>query len=242
MGCGMSDNPLTDPITAFWSRTCDTGLCLAHWPGHQPAFDEISRDIGRRFRAQWPAMAEHCGAAWLDWGCGGGAGMRALRGLGAKVYGADIAWADEDGTAYRPGERLTPTWFTPLLIDVDNPNQVVRGIGTQVDGFLSTACFQHFRSKAYTERIVRLIPRLVKPGGRVMIQIRRDTPNSYDEYSEHSVRSYAERAIYATVWAVDEFSDVLDRHGIEVERIEALDDANQYTYYFGHVRGDVAKI
>ena len=54
--------------------------------------------------------------------------------------------------------------------------------------------------RLYTERIVRLIPRLVRAGGYVMIQIRRDTPNAYAHHSEHGPRSYAERAIYATVW------------------------------------------
>ena len=36
---------------------------------------------------------------------------------------------------------------------------------------------------------------------------------------------------------VDEFADVLDRHGVEVDQIDVLDHPNQYAYYFGHVRG-----
>lgn len=239
----------TNSITEYWSRTCNAGRRLSHWRSDQPEFDAISRDIGRRLRLQWPDLTKQRDTAWLDWGCGGGAGLLALSEFASVVMGVDVS-ADDlkicgDEMArlnlpYWNGVGPAVVWFQPIITDGDNPQSAIdQGLWVNdkpLDGFLSTACFQHFPSKAYTERIVRLIPRLVKPGGHVMIQIRRNTPVDYAEYSERSGRPYAERAIYATVWAVDEFSSLLDRHGIQVESIQSLDDLNQYTYFFGHVR------
>jgi hypothetical protein len=182
-------------------------------------------------RKQWPEVAETPEVLWLEWGSGGGANAVMLAKIASGVYCVDISGFSLE-VCIREMELFGQRGFFWVLIDVDNPEEVL-GRVPKLDGFLSTSTFQHFPSKEYTERIVRLIPQLVRPGGYVFVQIRRDSPKNV---TPDAALPYAQRAMYATTYGVDEFGDLLATHGVDVEKVENI-DRGQYSYFFGRVKG-----
>ena len=89
----LESDTMDTSITQYWSRTCPEGRRYSHWREACDDFDSISRSIGRLIAEQWPDVLEQRNACWLDWGCGGGAGVVALSRLARFVYGVDISTA-----------------------------------------------------------------------------------------------------------------------------------------------------
>lgn len=224
-------DPLTHAdVTAYWNRTCRDGRSRSHWREAMPEdWQRIWVTHGDMLREQWPEVVDLPGAIWVEWGSGGGANAVMLAEIASRVYCVDIS-GPSLGVCMREMEMFGQGGFVWVLADVDNPEEVL-GRVPRLDGFLSTSTFQHFPSKEYTERIVWLIPRLVRPGGYVFVQIRRDGPENHRPDVE---LPYEQRAMYATVYDVDEFGDLLAAHGVDVEKVENI-DRGQYSYFFGRV-------
>lgn len=221
-------------VTAYWNRPSREGRRRSHWREAMPdEWEQIGRSHGEMLREQWPEVAKMLepDAKWVEWGCGGGANVAMLSEIASEVYGVDVCDASLD-ECDRIMDARSYRGFFGVLIAPDNPESVTDCMRC-LDGFLSTSTFQHFPSKQYTERIVRLIPQLVRPGGYVFVQIRRDSPKNV---TPDAALPYEQRAMYATVYDVDEFGDLLATHGVDVEKIEDI-DRGQYSYFFGRVKG-----
>lgn len=218
-------------VAAYWNRTSPQGRYFSHWRESRPAdWARIRHTHGAMLHGQWPEVSGQRGAAWIEWGSGGGANAVMLAEFVRWLYCVDISSVSLD-VCGRELEARRFHGFEPVLIDVDEPERAA-GLLLPADGFLSTSTFQHFPSKEYTERIVRLIPQLVRPGGYVFVQIRRDKPKDYAMYAG---LPYERRALYATVYGVDEFGELLASAGIDVEKVEDI-GCFQYTYFWGRVK------
>lgn len=219
-------------VTAYWNRTCERGRYFSHWRSARPAdwWEQIGLTHGAMLREQWPEVADDTGEVWIEWGPGGGANAVMLAEFVGRLYGVDISRANLEACRRELVARCFHG-FESVLIDVDEPERVA-GLLLPADGFLSTATFQHFPSKQYTERVVGLIPQVVRPGGYVFIQIRRDSPRDYAEYAG---LPYQQRALYATVYGVEEFGGLLASAGIEVEKVKESEGSDQYVYFWGRV-------
>jgi SAM-dependent methyltransferase len=203
-------------------------------------WERIRQVHGEMLREQWPEVAESPAGKWIDWGCGGGATAAALSWIAEEVVGVDVSMASltqcGETRGHRLGCRFLPVWIAAELpVDAVDPVLALRPAveRREAAGFFSTSTFQHFPSKQYTERVVAMIPHLLRPGGYVLIQIRRNTP--LDMTRDPSL-PYAARAMVTTSYGVAEFRDLLQNNRISVERTEDREDmGRQYTYFFGRV-------
>lgn len=233
-------------VTAYWNRVADLPLdsALGKLSARRSHLRSAMPDDWKRIglvhddmlRKQWPEVAsvEQASSKWVEWGCGGGANVARLRKI-ACVWGVDLCNLTLEVCSVDSGDCTAHTdgKFVPMLADFSNPEAICDSIHG-FDGFLSTATFQHFPSKAYTERIVSMIRKMLRPCGYVMIQIRRISPQGM---MRDPSLPYADRAMVATSYGVEEFRDLLHSHQITVERTEDREDmGRQYTYFFGRVR------
>jgi len=107
----------------------------------------------------------------VEWGCGGGAnavhfGREATEYIGIDVNEKTLA---ECG---RQMELAGLTHFTPLLIDIPEPEAVLQKIPSPCDLFVCLYVFELFPSQSYGMRVLKIAHQLLRPGGMAMIQIK----------------------------------------------------------------------
>ena len=217
-------------VASYWSRTCSDGRRYSHWREARPtAWVRIGREHRAMLVEQWPELIEGPKTSWVEWGVGGGANVAMLAEFAERVYGVDVSQSNLTECS-RELRAADYHGFSPVMIDAGWPEGIRHKVPL-VDGFLSTSTFQHFPSKRYTKRVVRLIRGMVRSGGYVFVQIRRDTPN---DYADLAGLPYSERAMHATVYDTMAFGDLLTSVGISVEKV-VDSPKGQYTYYWGRV-------
>jgi 2-polyprenyl-3-methyl-5-hydroxy-6-metoxy-1,4-benzoquinol methylase len=167
----------------------------------------------------------------LEWGCGGGANVRPLCHNHALVYGTEVSAPTLDECEHQI-KSLGYNNFRKVLFQSEKPESVLDSIEDEsVDLILSVAVFQHFPSKAYTEKILVLFNQLLKKNGFALIQVR------YSDGSEkmrQKESDYARNVIYMTSFTREEFSNQLLRSGFTILSVERdIDNArDQHDYYF----------
>jgi len=167
----------------------------------------------------------------LEWGCGGGSIVRPLCREFSRVYGADISAASLEECG-RQMKALGLSNFWPVLFNAGDPESVLQSIPPgSVDVAASAGVFQHFPSKPYTRRVVRIMEELVKPGGFALIQIR------YFDGSEklrQKEGDYAQNVIYMTSFTPEEFLPLLGDAGFTfLQRTRDPDGGeDRHDYYF----------
>lgn len=94
------------------------------------------------------------GASILDFGCGAGNGVRAMRESGYAAFGCDVELhADEEGRALRDSGILRPITMEPYRVPFENAS---------FDALISNEVFEHVQDY---DTAIREIHRLLKPGG-----------------------------------------------------------------------------
>jgi SAM-dependent methyltransferase len=166
----------------------------------------------------------------LEWGCGGGANVRCLCKAFAQVYGTDIA-EDTLDECRRRMSAMGFVNFSPVHFPAPEPEAVLRKITAEtVDFILSIAVFQHFPSKTYTQNVLMIIAKLLKPGGFAWIQVRYfDGSEKYRQKDD----DYAKNVITMTSFTFEEFSSQLRQAGLFLLHSEKdIEQENLYHEYF----------
>ncbi len=139
----------------------------------------------------------------LEWGPGGGANSRLLCASLDRVYGVDISEANIEECVAQM-EAFGFKNFVPVLIDSSQPEQVDGKVPEDSLGFiLSTAVFQHFPSRQYSLDVLKIMGRLLAPGGYAFIQVR------YDDGSDQlkqKTENYFDNVIFMTSFGAGEFA------------------------------------
>jgi len=167
----------------------------------------------------------------LEWGCGGGANVRVLCHHFAHVYGVDIS-RPTLAECERQITRFGFQNFKTVLLRSEDPEALLkRREEESIDCVLSVAVFQHFPSKAYSQRVLHVIERLMKKGACALIQVR------YFDGSEklrQKYDDYAKNVIHMTSFTFEEFSHQLSDAGLTLIHSERGRDDPQdcHEYYF----------
>jgi len=227
----------------YWQMSSHDGRIKdqSHWRGTRRWYDERWHEYGdfhwsllSRYLLTY-AGREYCHSLHmktaLEWGCGGGANVRPLCHNNALVYGTDVSAPTLDECDYQM-RCLGYDNFRKVLIKSETPEAVFATINSEtIDFILSVAVFQHFPSKAYAEKVLRVFDRLLKDQGFALIQVR-----YYDgsEKLKQKMCNYARNVIYMTSFEREEFSDLLQYTGFTVHSVERdIDNSrDHHDYYF----------
>lgn len=167
----------------------------------------------------------------LEWGCGGGSVVRSLCSRFAFVYGTEISEASLAECA-RQMRSLGFANFQGIHFPSHRPESALGLLREEsVDFFVSVNVFQHFPSKLYAERVLRVMGRLARPGAYALLQVR------YFDGSEklrQKENDYAGNVIYMTSFTAEEFFPLLGAAGFDLlgsER-DIEGDSDCHDYYF----------
>jgi hypothetical protein len=167
----------------------------------------------------------------LEWGCGGGANVRLLCENFRQVYGVEVSEASLDECQRQMGAFGFGN-FRPVFFPSEKPESVLDMVGPEtIDVILSTAVFQHFPSKEYTQRVLAIMESLLKKEAYALIQVR------YFDGSEklrQKDSDYSKNVVYMTSFTPGEFSEQVRNAGLTVlvsERdIDNVNDCHEYFF------------
>jgi len=218
---------------AYWAESdrSEERRDLSHWRGVGRWGEAEWLDIGRRNLARYRrlvAATEDAGPVGrlLEWGPGGGANAVAFASVASSLVGVDISAANLAECA-RQAAGAGGAPFTPICIDPDRPESIAERLPHGVDGVLSTAVFQHFPSAAYGARVLGTLARVLRAGGRGLVQIRYEGDSAAFR-SKH--RDYARHAVTFTSHGIEEFWQAVERAGLVPLWVE-LEPHAHYAYY-----------
>jgi hypothetical protein len=167
----------------------------------------------------------------LDWGCGGGAVVRPLCGRFSRVYGVEVSESSLAECA-KQMSRFGLSNFQGVFIPSHDPESALDRINREsVDFLISVNVFQHFPSKTYAGRVLRVMGQLAKPGAFALLQVR------YFDGSEklrQKAEDYARNVIYMTSFTPEEFSPLLQEAGfLPIGRDRDVEGGSDcHDYYF----------
>lgn len=168
----------------------------------------------------------------LEWGCGGGALTRILCERFSRVSGVEISGATIR-ECRRQMERLGHRNFRDALIPAERPESILDIVPAgSVDFILSIAVFQHFPSRAYTVRVLRVMDTLLREGAFAFLQMR--CSDGSDRYrTKEGEGSYAAHVITMTSFPFQDFRNLLEDTGLNVlEAARDLDGKQENHGYF----------
>ncbi len=235
LGPGEPEAKLVRDAAEYWSSSAvDPAIRdLSHWKGHGRFADQARwRAIGEKHLRLARRLTRLAGRdapilRVAEWGPGGGSNAVAFAPSVERFVGVDISRPNLDECASRLAE-VAFGGFLPLCIEAGNPESVAALVPEPCDLFLSTAVFQHFPSRDYGVRVMRVAAGLLGPQGVGLVQIRYDDGNP--SYRSRR-RDYERNAIAFTSYRVDEFWRIAQGAGFEPLAVTLEPDVN-YAYYF----------
>lgn len=166
----------------------------------------------------------------LEWGCGGGPNVIALYRHFARVSGLEIAAPTLDECRRQVKGRGVAD-FRGILIESGRPESALNMIEKDsLDFILSIEVFQHFPSKDYTARVLKVMNAILKSGAHAWVQVR-DFDGSPKLRQKET--DYAANMIYMTSFTGEEFSRMSNGCGYRIlwhgrdEHVQGDD----HTYY-----------
>ncbi len=210
------------------------------WMEHGEFNRRLLEDRFRRF-ATFPFPQSPGDGRALEWGCGGGALTRVLCERFARVYGVEISDATLDECS-RQMQRLGHRNLEGVLIPAEDPEAVRNAVPAgSLDFILSVAVLQHFPSRAYTARVLRVMAELLRNGAFAFLQMRYS--DGADRYrAREGEGSYAAHVITMTSFPFEEFRELLEDAGLAVlEAARDLDGKDEnHGYFFVRRRGGLS--
>ncbi len=204
---GEPEATLARYAAEYWSSSaCDEALRdLSHWKGHGRFADEVRwRSIGEK-HVQLARHLLHLAERdtpinrVVEWGPGGGSNAVAFAPTVKHFIGIDISRPNLNECASRLAE-IGFDAFLPVCIDPADLDSVVKRVTAPCDLFLSTAAFQHFPSKDYGARVMKIAAILLAPNGVALVQIRYDDGNPAYRSKR---RDYKRNAISFTSYRIE---------------------------------------
>ena len=211
-------------------------LGSARWDrGRWLAYGDFHGGLVLRFlREHAPAddTARLADKAALDWGCGGGANLRALCGIFGRVTGVDVS-ASTVSQCEKQLKLLGCDNFATLCFPADRPETLLERLGPgSFDVVFSAAVFQHFPSKDYSQRVLEVMGNLMKAGACGLLQVR------YFDGSEklrQKEDNYSRNVIYMTSFAAGEFAGQLKKAGftllVSLRDLDNPEDRHEYFFF-----------
>ncbi len=240
---GLLKGDLESDSADYWSLSSYDARIqdYSHWCGSSRWAESRWIDYGERNvglalekirEAAGPAFSEFrdssaAGEA-LEWGCGGGPNVVALHRHFARVTGLEIA-APTLEECRRQASVRGIAGFRGILIEAGRPESALKMIGEDsLDFIFSIEVFQHFPSKEYTSRVLKVMNAILKSGAIAWIQVR-DFDGS--PKLRQKQEDYAANMIYMTSFSREEFSRMSEDCGYRVmwsgrdDRVEVDDHA-----------------
>ncbi len=223
------------------SHWCGSGRWeRERWMEHGEFQRGLLEERFRRFAAAGTAFPPGDAHA-LEWGCGGGALTRILCERFSRVYGVEISNATLL-ECKRQMERLGHRNFSGAVIAAEHPESTLDVVPAgSVDFILSIAVFQHFPSRAYTGRVLRVMETLLRDGAFAFLQMRYS--DGSDRYrTKEGEGSYATHVITMTSFPFRDFQNLLEDAGLNVlEAARDLDGRQEnHGYFFIRKRGGLS--
>ncbi len=163
----------------------------------------------------------------VEWGPGGGSNATIFSKKFSIIFGIDISEPNLQECS-KQLRNIDFDGFHPILIKTKNPESSRDRIPNNVDFFLSTAVFQHFPSKAYGIRILKLAYSILRNKGIALVQIRYDNGRKKYKPKKHN---YKKNVITFTSYKIEEFWDICNQVGLTPIYIH-LDPSINYAYFF----------
>lgn len=227
-----------ETITAVWEFLDDEQKRQdqSHWRGVGRWTDDAKwRNVGQATLKRLKLLARALNRPFpetpvvLEWGPGGGPNLYAFRDIARAYVGVDISKKNlREAQRMLTAERGSAE-FAPILIEGEPLS--IAGSLPSIDLFLSTACFQHFPSKAYGEEVLRVIAAACVPSAFGLIQIRFDNGDAAWAPVE-DIDLYVEKHIRATSYRIDEFWQLAKRAGLEPVFVGNVNPANNYATFY----------
>lgn len=238
MGARQSETRISADAQAYWARPGDD-----RWRGNSHWRDasvfhggDLWARLGREHLELFERGARMAGFSrrWdrvVDWGCGGGANAVWFAPRARDYIGVDIS-ADTLRECEDEVARACDTPFTPVAIDVDDPEAALRKIVEPCDIFLSFYVFELIPTPEYGERLLRIASQLLAPGGLALIQVKYD---SGSWWTKPRRRSYRSGLAEMTTYPIAGFWELATRTGFTPEAVHLvprneLDE--RYAYFF----------
>lgn len=199
-----------DPRIQDYSHWCGSSRWdEARWLGYGER--NVNFALEKIGETQGPSFLEAAAKGnALEWGCGGGPNVIALARSFPRVWGLEIA-APTLEECRRQVKMRGGTNFNGILIESGRPESALKMIGEEsLDFILSIEVFQHFPSKEYTARVLRVMNAILKRGALAWVQVR-DFDGSPKLRQKES--DYAANMIYMTSFTIGEFSRMIEDCG-----------------------------
>ncbi len=156
--------------------------------------------------------------AALEWGCGGGANAVHFAPLVKTFYGLDIS---QECTVECSTQLNREGFSTHRMVTIDaaNPEKALEEITEKLDLFYCLYVIELLPSKAYTERILAIASKMLKPGGMAFLQYKYTTS---DWQSGTKRWNYASNPINMVSYWTDEFWTACETHGLKPQVMKLL--------------------
>lgn len=221
-----SDDRIQDQSHWYGSRRWDNARWFDYGDFHYRLIEKCLRNYAEPeyFRTVKDKTA-------LEWGCGGGANIRPLCEHFSSAYGIDVSSATLENCELQM-KRIGLHNFIPVYISSEHPESVLDNVDSNVvDFILSVAVFQHFPSKDYSLRVLKVIEQLLKKDGFALIQTR------YFDGSEKLMQKnhdYARNVVYMTSFTSEAFTEQVKEAGLTVlssrKDIDNSEDCHEYFF------------
>lgn len=229
-----SELKLAQDACDYWSEseTCEKKKALSHWRGVGRWDDEKWYQFGETNFKMFEKLYDMSNVSkdgvrtMVEWGQGGGANAIRFARHVSTFYGVDISQPNLDECS-KQLENIGYDGFCPILIQPGHPESCLDMINNRVDFFLSTAVFQHFPSKSYGIKVLKIAHQLLKEEGTALIQIRYD---NLEKKFMPKKRGYKWDAAAFTSYKIDEFWKRCEEAGLHPMYISLY--TNNYAYYF----------
>jgi hypothetical protein len=166
----------------------------------------------------------------LEWGCGGGSNVVALSRRFLRVCGLEIAAPTLEECSDQAKRRGIVN-FRGILIESGLPESVLKLIESEsLDFVFSIAVFQHFPSKDYTARVLRVMNAILKSCALAWIQVREFDGSLKLRQKE---TDYAANMIYMSSFTCEEFSAMIKACGFSLlwhGKDESVEDDDHVFY------------
>lgn len=237
-GLGHDESRIAADSQQYWNDPSGS-----HWKGDSHWRDAgtfADNDIWSRIGARHLEMFDRGARAVqfdrplarvVEWGCGGGANAVHFAPRSGEYIGVDVA-ADSLAECARQTAAVCDTPFTPVLVEVADPEKALPEIGGNCDLFLSFYVFELIPTPQYGERILRIAYETLAPGGAALIQIKYGLGTWLTRPRR---RGYRSGLADMTTYQISEFWELAQRCGFTPELVELVpkgDLDERYAYFF----------
>jgi SAM-dependent methyltransferase len=224
-GVRQSESRISADSQQYWNETSEARWASnSHWQSARVfAGSNLWSEIGRRHLAMFERGARmvEFGRPWgrvLEWGCGGGANAVHFAPRAREFIGVEVS-ADSLSECARQVGAVCDTPFTPVLIDVAEPEEALEKVGAPCDIFLCFYVFELLPTPEYGERILRIARQLLGPGGLALIQIKYDVGRWWTKPRR---RAYESGLAEMTTYPIHTFWELVQKSGLTPQSIELV--------------------